>query len=495
MLSAHQIRRIPRTIPLVLFVGCGTSDLAPIAPRPLANSLATTILPALPPLPPSVVDAPISYALAPALDALERAVPRTFGDIEHRIVIPGNTRQQVAFFAKRTPFSVAFDGHRITLATTVTYQGRGWYKPPVAPMISASCGTTGDAPRLRVILTTDVDITKQWVLATRTKVRSITPVTSTARDECRVTMFKIDVTDRVVKALEPQLNEQLPPLDRRIAAFDIHTRIERWYNLLNKSIHMRDSLWLVLAPEGVKLGDLSLRDSALVADVRLTARPFLVSGPRPPRPFTPLPPFTKTDRAVGDSARFRLEGLLAYDDASATLTQKLGGLKIKRFGQSIQIAKVRVYAIGDGRVVFDVGVKGDIVGDAYFVGTPKLDTLTRTLTVPDLDFDVATSNALVRGLAWLKKADMVTDLRKRARLPLDPPLEELRSRAEQVLDRELTEGVRLKGKINTGRLIDVVAQTRWLVVRAEASGSLGLRIDREIEFGKPARNKAQPKSQ
>jgi hypothetical protein len=47
-------------------------------------------------MPASVVDAPISYALAPALTALERAVPKRFGDFNKRLPIPGNTRQHAA---------------------------------------------------------------------------------------------------------------------------------------------------------------------------------------------------------------------------------------------------------------------------------------------------------------------------------------------------------------------------------------------------------------
>ncbi|MBL0173145.1 MAG: hypothetical protein IPP90_21160 [Gemmatimonadaceae bacterium] len=38
----------------------------------------------------------------------------------------------------------------------------------------------------------------------------------------------------------------------------------------------------------------------------------------------------------------------------------------------------------------------------------------------------------------------------------------------------------MSGTVSTGRLLDVVAEPRWLVVRAEAIGKLGLGIDREI---------------
>jgi prophage tail gpP-like protein len=136
--------------------------------------------------------------------------------------------------------------------------------------------------------------------------------------------------------------------------------------------------------------------------------------------------------------------------------------------------------LDDGRVALELGVNGAVEGKAYFVGTPKLDTTTRMLTVPDLDFDVATANALVASLAWVKKGDLLTELRARAQVPLDPLLEETRARVEHALNRDLTDGVTLSGRVETGRLIDVAAEPQWMVVRAEAIGSIGLSVDKAI---------------
>ncbi len=470
--------RAMSTVLLLFALGaCSQETLAPLAP--VSNGVAISRA-ELPPLPPSVVDAPISYALAPALDGLERAVPRTFGDINKRITIPSNTRQQIAFAASRTPFDVDFDGKQLTISTVVSYMGKGWYNPMIGPTIGASCGTDDVQPRLNVVINTRVDIEKNWNLKTRTTLKSIQPATDSTRDQCRVTAFNIDVTDKVVSSISPFLSGRLPDVDQKIARFDVRSRVDKWYNLLNKSIRVHDSLWLVLAPKDVRMGALALTDSALVANVRLYAQPFMVSGPKPPQDYTRLPAFTRADAAVGDSAHLRLEGLLSYEDASSTLNAALRGRTFRRFNQSVKIDSARFYALGDGRVVLGLKLKGSIVGDAYLVGTPVLDTVTRMLTVPDLDFDVATADDLVRGLAWLKKGDLVAELRKRARLPLEPLLDDTRQKVEGALNRRLTEGVMLAGTITTGRLIDVAATLRWLVVRAEATGTLALNIDRAI---------------
>jgi hypothetical protein len=472
-------------MPLMLtaLAACGPDALAP-APPEMARVTSTRAMPALPPVPLSVVDAPISYALTPALAALEQTVPRRFGDIEKRLLIPSNDRQSVAYFAQRSPFTVAFDGKRLTLATVVSYKGRGWYRPAIGPTVSASCGTDEASPRVRVVITTDVEVAPDWHLRTKTRIRSMQPVSVEARDQCRVTMFKIDVTQRVIDAIKPLLAQRMPEVDRKIGAFDVRTRVEQWYNLLNKGIRVRDSLWLMLAPENVRLGGLRFADSALIADVRLFARPTLVTGPKPPTPVSTLPMLDAPDHTVGDSAHLRLEGLLGYDIASVLLAKELVGRSFSRLGRRIVVRRVRLYPIGDGRVSLALGISGAVEGDAYFVGTPTLDTAARTLTVPDLDFDLATANALVKGLAWIKRGDVVSDLRRRAQVKLDPVLEDTRAKVEGAINRDLTEGVHLAGVVRTGRLLDVAAGADGIVVRAEATGSLGLAIDKAIPIGR-----------
>lgn len=437
-------------------------------------------IPELPSMPVSIVDAPISYALEPALTALEQAVPRRFGSLDRRVQIASNKRQQVAFAATRTPFAVTFDGERLTLSTTVSYTGRGWYKPVIGPTLSASCGTDNVPPRLHVVLTTDIALNPAWVLKSQTRVTSLRAASTAARDACVVTFLKVDVTEQVVRAIRPLLASKLPALDRKIAAFDVRTRVEKWYGMLQRPIRVRDSLWLDLAPEQLRLGKFSLQDSALVATIRLYAHPRLVAGPQPNDPKAPLPPLSPALKEVGDSARIRIEGLLPYDVLSATLSRQLIGRKFRRFGRSVRLDSLAVSPLDDGRVVLAARVSGDISGTAYLVGTPQLDQATRALIVPDLDFDVSTSNALVQGLAWLRKGDMVVQLRKQARFPLDTILEETRAKVEGALNRDLTSGVELSGTVRTGKLLDVLVHPRWLVVRAEAAGTLALAVDRAI---------------
>ncbi len=165
--------------------------------------------------------------------------------------------------------------------------------------------------------------------------------TDTERDQCRVTVFNIDVTDKVVNAITPLLAERLPAVDRKVYAFDSRAKVERWYNMLNRSIRISDSLWLVISPDQVRLGGLRLEDSAL-ADVRLYARPTLAYGPKPADVTTTLPPL-QYHQSHGGGTATELEGLDAgYDNASKLITKQLKGRGVTRYGRRVQVKSGRV---------------------------------------------------------------------------------------------------------------------------------------------------------
>ena len=72
------------------------------------------------PLAPSVVEAPVSYDIAAAVDSFEAAVPRTFGDINNRIQAGNSSRAHFAFSVARAD---AVAGRRVLLVDDVMTTG------------------------------------------------------------------------------------------------------------------------------------------------------------------------------------------------------------------------------------------------------------------------------------------------------------------------------------------------------------------------------------
>jgi hypothetical protein len=468
-----------------LFVG--RTVLHPIAldaPRPaIVAETADTLTPP----PASVVESPITYDLVPALDSLEVAIPLRYGDIATRLQAGNNRRVHFAFAVSRSPFEVRVNGLTVSLSTIVEYEARGWYQPPIGPEVSAACGTGGaDRPRIRATLVSTARITSQWNLRTRSRVAQLEPLTTEARDRCRVTPLRIDITDRVLDATRQLLERGVATIDSGVADWNARERFAQLWRNLQRPIRFTDSVYFLINPFSAQLGTVTASGDTVTARLRLIAAPRVVTGGRPNEGelMSPMPPL-ELGGHVGRGAHVQLEGTLDWPVGSALLRRVLVGRVLEPAGRRLTIDDVEIFGIGGNRVALGVTVGGAARGRIYFTGTPSLDRGRRELHVPDLEVDVGSANLLVRGLEWLKGDDLRDFLRERARVSEADLIGRLRTLAEQGINRTLTDGIELAGQIHRAEATTVHATISELRVRALAEADLRLDISKAPGVPRP----------
>ncbi|MEP7381754.1 MAG: DUF4403 family protein, partial [Gemmatimonadota bacterium] len=470
---------------LCLLAGCDRHPEIDAPPPDTLGELSEEVLE----IPPSIVQSEIRYDLAPALAALEKAVPRTFGDIEQRLDVPSNGRMHVAFSATRSPFTISVDSQRVTVSGVIEFEGRGWYKPVLGPEISAACGTGEgvERPRARVRLETALRLTDSWALDAKTRVTHVAPYSSEARDKCTVTIFHIDVTDRVMRATREKLQQQVRTLDRALAQVQTRERFERWWRDISRPIRLTDSIYLTINPHKVQLGGVTIDSGEAVAHVRLEATPRIVSGSRPNdfELFTPLPPL-QHGALSGQGMRVSIQGEFGYDIATGLLRKTLIGRSLQWQKRVITIRDVTVAGIGGGKVSLGLRFGGAARGLIYLTGTPSYDNGDDQIVIPDLDYDLQTSSMLVKGLAYLGDEQIRDALREYARFPITGHLDRLRTLAVRGMNRELTKGVELVASLEPVEHVTVHATRAALILDASARGDLRLDIDRAVKVKKGA---------
>jgi hypothetical protein len=448
-------------------------------PRVVAGTLNE-----VPGVPQSTIEALVTYNLSTAVDSLEAAVPRTYGDIEQRLPITSNSRASFGFAVARSPFRVAVSGQTLTLSTNVEYQGRVWYRPPIGPELSAGCGV-GDAPRPRVraqVLST-ARLTPQWHLLTHTRVRRLEPYSDSPRDRCRVTVLRLDVTDRVIEATRVMLEQNLEKFDGAVSRWPVRAKFVRLWGLLQRPIFLTDGVYLEINPYSAQLGSVGAVGDTVTARLRMIASPRVVTAMRV-EAIRPLPPLGAASD-IGSGAHVVVEASFTYPVATALLRRSLVGRSLVQEGHRIRIRDIQLMGLGDGRVALGVTLSGRVRGRLYFTGTPSFDPDNHQIRVPDLDYDVGTEQMLVEGLGWLKGVDMRDFLRTRARLPDSAVVGRLRGLAEKGINRTLADGVTLSGKIHDAQGTSVIATTHEIRLRAVADAEFKLAIDRGPTLPRP----------
>lgn len=440
------------------------------APAPRVSADIDT----LPSLPTSTLDIPLTYDLSPVVKALNEAVPNRFGNITERHEVKGQPRMHVAFEATRDPFRVSLNGQTAHLTAIIHYAGKGWYKPPVVGEVSGSCGIGGDRPRLQIEVTSPLRITPEWQLRGKTRIGQISPPTEANRDKCRVTVFNINVTDRVIDATKEILDSKRSMIDQRIASVDIRQRFESWWHLLQQPIPLTDSVWLVINPSAVRMGETVGVKRTLVTALGFSASPRVVTGIKPQAVTTPLPQLFPA--AVGDGLHILLEGILDYNLATGLVEKALVGKIVEGKGQTLVVKDVRLFGIGGGKLALELDFRGTVSGRIYFIGTPRYNAATNELFVPDLDYDAGSANLLVSGFEWLKHDDVRDYFRQHARWPVGDIVAQGREQLSKGLNRDLAQGVRLTAEVKGVQALSVRAQKNAIHLRARADANARLTV-------------------
>ena len=450
--------------------GTGSGDV--MAPPP-GRHFDETAEPA-PELPATVVDLPLLVDITTAVNLLEQSLPRRFGDINQRQPVAGNKRAAFAFQIRRDPFRVSVKNDTFVVAATIHYQGKGWYKPPIAPEVGGSCGLKGDEPRARVAISFLPVINRDWKLIAHPRLSYLGPYSKTERDQCEVTFLNLDVTSKVLDAARTALTAELPRLARELKTLNVKAEVEKVWDEIQKPIQLTDSVWLILQPQGVRLGELTGTKEMLGGTIGISAHPKIETGPKPTVAHIALPALDPPAPATGLS--MLVEGRFEYPLIGMSLTEALKGKKIKMPGGEIELQEIGAFGIGGGRLAFGVRFTGPLSGQIYFVGTPRYDDSTGRIVVPDLDYDASTVSLLAKGLAWLK-ADALRDfLRTHASFPSTDAVDKLAALAVKGMNRQLTTGVFLSAALSKTQVLRLLPRADALYLQARTEGQATLHV-------------------
>lgn len=418
---------------------------------------------------------PLEYDFTPVLAIVERVVPKTFGSMDSVRTMGTDQNRHYAFEATRGPFTAFGDANHLHLRTTLAYSARGYFKPRIGPTLSAGCGKGAERPRITVELATPLTLNASWHLVSRAHVVRVEPFSSEQRDHCDVSFLKKDVTDRVVEAARSALASQLPTIDKQIATVDLTERATEWWAILARPIRLHDDVWLVLGPERLRAGRVSGASKVLTVPVTLDARPVIVTGPTEPVVAPSVLPPLGAD-TTADGFRIVVDGLIDYGTASRELTSALSEKTFTQSGHSVSVLQATVRPLAKGRLSLVVVFAGDANGKLVLSGTPFIDHRHYVITVPDLDFDLASDNKLLATFAWLKSSTLRDQIRRRSTISMIPALDRGRALLREGLNRRIGDAVTLSATVDSVGVRDLFVTRDGIVVRAEASGRAGMSV-------------------
>lgn len=418
---------------------------------------------------PSDIDIPISIELKNYFRQAENAVSYEYTGKEQPC-----EGIRYEYYFKRSPFNITGEGNKINLnfqgdyKIDLSYCAKCAFGQCIVPKVSASCGYGEPLRKIKIGYTSSFGMLPDYRLQSVTKLTTVEPL-----DRCKMTVFNLDATDRLISYVKPPLNTLGAEVDKKVGAYELKPTILDLWNTINEEIRFGSFGFMNLNPKSVRLSEFNLKGSLLEFSLALTANPIIRTKSMP-SPIVPLP--NLQPYKSGRGFNINLDLFVSYDTLSRYLTEAILGKEIMLKKKKIILQKIEVYGIGNQKLVIGVSFGGRRKGILYLVGTPEYVPETKMLSFPDLKFDVKTKNLLFKTAKWLFNEKITNAIRTGSKYDLAPDLVNVKTLFQKELNRTFDATISSKGEVDELNVTEIYPTKDNLMLRAVSKGNMRIII-------------------
>ena len=161
-----------------------------------------------------------------------------------------------------------------------------------------------------------------------------------------------------------------------------------------------EEIWLIPHPFSVAVAPVYGNARQITLPIQIAFRVDTRLGTMPVVEYAERLPRLLRRNRLPDASRLQVLARVPYADLNRVLARTLNQQKLNLAGGDIRIKKATVYGGGQS-LILKTDVTGSVNGTLYFRGQPAYDTLTNTLRVRDVNFDVVTKERLFATADWL----------------------------------------------------------------------------------------------
>lgn len=194
------------------------------------------------------------------------------------------------------------------------------------------------------------------------------------------------------------------------------------------------NIWLLPKPFSIAAAPVYGNSRQLTVPLQIAFRVKTSVGPRPVIDTLERLPRLLRRKILPDSARLAVLAFIPYSDMNRVLDSTLTKEKLDLAGGRLKVKDVTVS--GSGRkLILKTVVSGMVNGTLYFHGNPVYDTLTNTLRIKNVDFDVDTKEKLFATADWLLHDHFRDTLQTAVVVPLRQPISSIPGKIEMAFAR------------------------------------------------------------
>ena len=428
----------------------------------------------------SEIVVPVHASLAPLLPEIERQVPKT---VTNGIGYQMDSSKQfgVCYRVERDPIALNMQGKGLHATTTMHFALEGCrrtHNPINGDDVMWPCVSCGFGEPMRqayIDVDAHLEWDAQWHIVSHTTIRP-----AEFPNRCQLTLLNLDITDRVIA---PIINHELHDVAKTIdqntpKTTNVRGNAQQIWSALQAPYEVAPKTYLVIEPLDFSLGPLTGSGLTVASTMLLRARTRVVLGDRPATTAKPLPPLQVTQPAAA-AMRVPFDVEVPYAEASRLISENFGAKTYKVSGAELRVASVRLLPPTSDKLTIeaDIDYRGGFLrnynGLIYLDATPQFDPATSSIVLTNVDFalDPHRHNPFLRIGDHLTHEEVRSQIAKNAKWSVAPDIASVRDEIQRSLNRPLTNGVALRGHIDSIAPVSITPTAQTITIRVLATGS------------------------
>jgi hypothetical protein len=433
--------------------------------QPEAPSIVSSNIPAMPAAVSSIVNVPVTVDLKNYFKKAEEMVPVENKGSDNPCE---GVRYQYVF--NRNPLQFSGNGMSLNLDVDGEYSVSGSYCVKcvygacVAKTPSFSCGIGEPMRKIKVGYTSTLSVTPGYQVNSNTKLAYIKPL-----DPCQISFLKYDITDNLIENIKGPLNDLGKTIDQQTATYPLKNYVQDFWNKLFEEQQAGDFGFLNLHPTGLEMTGMHMQGTTLKFLLGISCKPQFTLRSMAQKPGL-VPKMTTLAKDSGFHIMMDLHA--AYEDITKQAATALSGKIIELKNRKFIIDDVELQGAGNAKMVVKVKFSGNKKGLLYLVGTPKIDVIKNTLSIPDLSFDIHSKNILIKLANWLLDDKITEKIKASCVYDLTPQLNIAKDRLQKELNRDITSDIQMKASVNHFKVINIFPAEKELFLRVFTNGNI-----------------------
>ena len=307
-----------------------------------------------------------------------------------------------------------------------------WYSNPI--------GLRKEKKRLKlcalsVNLMSPLNIGSNWRLNTRSQFKDYTWI---EKPKIRLLGIKVNITSLAESILDKRRADIEAAIDNAVhKELRLDRSIRNIWRDMQKPLRIGrkpEEIWLIPRPFSIAAAPVYGNARQLTVPLQIAFRVDTHFGPEPVgRPVEVLPRLLRRDK-LPPMSRLHVLAFIPFTDVNRVLANRLSTEKLDLMGGRIKIKEASVYGNGKS-LILKADVGGSVNGTLFFRGQPRYDTLTNTLMMDHIDFDVSTKERLLSTADWLLHDHLRDTLQAAMAIPLDHQISEIPGKIETAFAR------------------------------------------------------------